>query len=120
MRRWPRSGTALIERIKERIAGIYQELRALPEKIPGGGSAGQAMGVQERVVLGPQRRRTRTEILSRQGSADQHQAALDAAHTRTRARRGAEPGIHQRSKKRGASMRKLSNCKKRFLPATGT
>ena len=34
----------LIERIKESIAGIYQELQALPEKIRGAGSGSGSMG----------------------------------------------------------------------------
>ena len=37
----------LIERIKERIAGIYQELQALPEKIREAGRAGQGVGKGE-------------------------------------------------------------------------
>ena len=45
----------LIERIKERIEAIYQELQALPEKIRKAGERVKQWGVQERVVLGPQR-----------------------------------------------------------------
>ena len=98
----------LIERIKERIAGIYQELQALPEKIPGGGRADQGMGEGAGAGVGPwgrvregqgrEDRPDHKEILPRGGAANQQYAPLASAHTRTRARRGAEPvmaGIHQ-------------------------
>ena len=84
----------LIERIKEKIAGIYQELQALPKKIREGGRADQGMGEgagagvgpggRVRAVQGRAGRRNDTEILPRQGSANQHHAH-GSAHTWARA-----------------------------------
>ena len=97
----------IIERIKERIAGIYRELQALPEKIREAGERvkawekeGPGVGPWGRVREGQGRedRPDHKEILPRGGAANQQYAPLASAHTRTRARRGAEPvmaGIHQ-------------------------
>ena len=98
----------LIERIKERIAGIYRELQALPEKIRAVGERVKAWEKERdrEWVHGGGYERARAERTTQitkkyshaAGPANQHYAPLASAHTRTRARRGAEPvmaGIHQ-------------------------
>ena len=120
----------LIERIKERIAVIYRELQALPEKIRAAGERVKAWekererewvhGVRVREGQGREDRRDHKEILPHGGAANQQYAPLASAHTRTRARRGAEPvmaGIHQTLKEARSFMRKRSSCKKRCLPS---
>ena len=98
----------LIERIKERIAGIYRELQVLPEKIRAVGERVKAWEKERdrEWVHGGGYERARAERAAQitkkyshaAGAANQQYAPLASAHTRTRARRGAEPvmaGIHQ-------------------------
>ena len=79
-----------------------------PGEDPGGGRAGQGVGKGAGSGVGPwgrvregqgrEDRPDHKEILPRGGAANQQYAPLASAHTRTRARRGAEPvmaGIHQ-------------------------
>ena len=113
----------LIERIKERIEGIYQELQALPEKIREAGERVKQWEYKRELFSAP----SFAELARKYSHAKGPQ--ISTTPRSTQPTRGPERDVGpsrqwrvstRRSKKRGASMRKRSSCKKRCWPATGT